>query len=99
MHQLIRNVLELLTMIIYIQANYDADIYLHLSAGFYSKTKDKYILKILKDLDDLYQGGYNFYKKLKLELTLIKGEFAQSKADPYLFCQKGLLYYVIWMIA
>ena len=59
----------------YTQADYDADIYLNFPQGFRPKSKDKYVLKLLKNLYGLRQGGHNFHEKLKAELTSTKRGF------------------------
>ena len=54
------------------------------------------MLKLLKNLHSLRQGGHNFHEKLKAELTSAKRGYMQSEADPCAFYKKGIiiLYYV-----
>ena len=75
----------------YAQANCDADIFLHLPAGFKAKSKDKHVLKLLKNLCGFKEGGHNFHKKLKSELTSPKRSFEQLKSDPHTFYKKGII--------
>lgn len=75
----------------YTQADCDVDIFLHLPAGFRAKSKEKYVLKLLKNLYGLKQGGYNFHEKLKAELTSSKRGFIQSESDPCAFYKKGII--------
>ena len=44
------------------QEDCDADIYLHLPAGFHIKNKDRHVVKLIKNSHGLRQGGRNFYK-------------------------------------
>ena len=62
-----------------------------LSAGFKAKSKDKHVLKLLKYLHGLKQGEHDFYEKFKLEVTLPKRSFVQTKLDTCAFCKKRII--------
>merc|ERR1719416_376907 len=75
----------------YTQADCDSDIFLHLPFGYHIKSTSKYVIQLLKNLYGLRQGGYNFYEKLKNELTSEKREFIQSNIDPCIFYKQGII--------
>ena len=65
------------------------DIYMRLLAGFKLKSKDKYVLKLIKNLYGLKQGGYNFHEKLKSELET--HDFIQSITNLCAFLNKCII--------
>ena len=67
----------------YTQADCDADVCLHLQAGFHIKNQDRHIIKLIKNSCSLRQGGCNFYETLKSERT--KRGCTQSTVDPCAF--------------
>ena len=69
---------------------------MHLPQGFRPKTKDKHVIKPLKNLHGLRQGGCNFYENLKVELTSTTRGFIQPEVDSCAFYKKGItaLWYV-----
>ena len=73
----------------YTQADVDADIYIHLPAGFQIPGPTSYVIKLIKNLYGLKQGGYNFYEKLKYEL--LRRDFIMSEVDPCIFYKKGII--------
>ena len=73
------------------QADCDAETQIHLPQGFRPKTRDKCVIKLLKNLHGLRQGGCNFYERLKTELTSTKRGFIQSESDPCDFHRKGII--------
>ena len=73
----------------YTQADVDADIYTHLSAGFQIPGPIAHVIKLIKNLQGLKQGGYNFYEKLKYEL--LRRDFIMSEVDPCIFYKKGII--------
>ena len=70
----------------YIHAEVDADICIHLPAGFHMPGPIAYAIKLIKKLHGLRQDGYNFYEKLKYEL--LKRDFSMSAVDPCVFYKK-----------
>ena len=71
------------------QADCDSDTYLCLQAGFYVKNKDQCVIKSIKKLCGVRQGGCNFYDKHKSELE--NRGYVQEAADPFLFCKNGVI--------
>ena len=57
--------------------------------GFRISNKDRHVIKLIKNLCGLKQGGYNFCEKLKAEL--IKRGHAQSETDPCVFNNKNII--------
>ena len=77
----------------YTQEDCDTGMCLHLLAGFHIKNKDRCIIKLIKNLCGLREGGCNFYEKLKSELE--KRGHIQSAADQCAFYKNVMivLYY------
>ena len=48
-----------------------------------------HVIKLIKNLCDLYQGGHSFYEKLKSELE--KQGDVKSAADPCTYYKKGII--------
>lgn len=76
------------------KADCDADVCLYLLDSFHIKNKDRCIIKLIKKLYVLRQGGHNFYEKLKSELE--NRGCVQSAANPCTFHKKNaIIFYCV----
>lgn len=65
----------------YTQANCDAEIYLHFTAGFKINSSQRNVTQLIKNLHGLKKGGYDFSEKLRAEPTGPKRNFVQFQSD------------------
>ena len=53
---------------------------MHLPQGFRTKIRDKHVIKLLKNLHGLRQGGHDFFENLNAEIASTKRGFIKSEA-------------------